>query len=232
MKLSIAATLILFSNVTSKSDEEGCDLTKCVMKCAKKNKICVVDVAAPLKKCLRKCIRKCPPSATTSAPPTTSPTALTSQFGNDSDLPPTTTGEFVHAICVKGASNPYAIGKGSDGSTQVTYQSMNYYSGIKAWSDRNYRMYNTGGSSPCDGGLYLKPSRVEAIARGTVINIQLPNLNQVATVCVFVERANGRDGGYPNSIPALGFTYVGDKVSWGTTLQRFPMQMYCIDVSP
>ena len=73
------------------------------------------------------------------------PSRQPSEFADWSfNLPRRTTAhELTHALCISGADNAYAIGKGADGSrVKVTYERVPYndQDTIQAWEDCSYLM--------------------------------------------------------------------------------------------
>ena len=99
-----------------------------------------------------------PPTAAPSFSPTRTPGDVTYEF------PPVGTSQFVHGLCVMGAS--YAEATSTDPNLTYTLVS-DFKNDVKLWDDRNYIAKGVEGASLCEGGLYLKPSRVKV---STMIN--------------------------------------------------------------
>ena len=73
------------------------------------------------------------------------------------EFPPTDTKEFIHGICVLGASSASAF---SDTEFDLEYTVVpDFKDGVKLWSDRDYVVQGIQGDEMCEGGTYLKPSR-------------------------------------------------------------------------
>ena len=117
-------------------------------------------------------------------------------------LPATITDELSHAICATGLENISAIGIGSDNSTKVTYDlDQPFASGMLAWGDRRYIVTNVEGS-PCEGGMYLRPSKGSEIPRGTEITITyVPYLTVDAKICVMFN-IDDPEGGFHGDFPS------------------------------
>ena len=91
-------------------------------------------------------------------PPTPSPSAspTRSSLGKYYDFPEVNTGQFVHGLCVMGASN--AIATSTDPNLKYTLV-PNFQNGVKMWADRSYITSQVSGDEMCQGGIYLQPSR-------------------------------------------------------------------------
>jgi len=115
-------------------------------------------------------------------------------------LPMTTTKHFVHGICFDGA-----VSASASSDNKALYYKMieNFSSGVKAWGDRPYIIDGVE-STPCAGGIFLRPSKYKSIEKGTTIKIEA-EFSDSMTLCVFVEPGH-RDGGWYNALPAIGFT--------------------------
>jgi len=74
-------------------------------------------------------------------------------------FPATSTSEFIHAICVLGASTVDATS--SDPDLQYTVMRSSFHDGIKLWDDRSYTVGDVVGEELCEGGTYLRPSTVK-----------------------------------------------------------------------
>ncbi len=123
-------------------------------------------------------------------------------------LPPTTTSQTVHGICVANASFAAATSNRSN----LSYTIIDPFSGTpNAWDDRSYIIEGQE-NTPCADGIFLKPSLHKSIGRGTSITVQA---SKGATVCVFME-GNNRNGGWPTSLVRKGFTDYGvqDDFTW------------------
>ena len=99
-------------------------------------------------------------------PPTAAPSFAPTRTAGDIayEFPPVGTSQFVHGLCVMGAS--YAQASSTDPNLSYTLVS-DFKNGVKLWDDRNYLAEGVDGASMCEGGLYLKPSRVKV---STTIN--------------------------------------------------------------
>ena len=94
-----------------------------------------------------------PPTKSPTMSPTKSPTGTA--FDISYVFPEVDTNEFVHGICVLGASDAGATSTDPD----LTYTSIpNFQDGTKVWNDRNYVTSGIQGDEMCEGGLYLQPS--------------------------------------------------------------------------
>ncbi|EJK63323.1 hypothetical protein THAOC_16025, partial [Thalassiosira oceanica] len=82
--------------------------------------------------------------------------------------------------------------------------------------------YTVGGfeHTPCNGGVFLRRSS-DMVSRGTEIEVSL----STAGVCVFVESAYWRSGGFLTSLEQLGFTpYVAAGFTWSIST---PPSLFC-----
>ena len=83
-------------------------------------------------------------------------------FANDAyeqtySFPYIDTDQFVHGICVLGASSAGAY---SDTDYDLEYTVVpDFGDGMELWGDRDYTVSGIEGPEMCEGGLYLKPSR-------------------------------------------------------------------------
>ena len=90
-------------------------------------------------------------------PPTAAPIPIAS-YEYFQDFPATSTSQFVHGICVVGASAVDVSSTDAD----LTYVEVNdFQSGEKLWSDRSYTVGDVVGEELCQGGTYLRPSTVK-----------------------------------------------------------------------
>ena len=90
-------------------------------------------------------------------PPTAAPSPAPTRSENDISFsfPPTSTNQFVHGLCVMGAS--YA--EATSTNTNLSYSTVsNFKDGVTLWNDRNYVANGVSGDEMCEGGIYLKPS--------------------------------------------------------------------------
>ena len=72
-------------------------------------------------------------------------------------FPSTDTNQFVHGICVLGASSASAV---SDTFLDLEYTLVpNFQDGVTLWSNRDYTAQGITGPEMCEGGLYLQPSK-------------------------------------------------------------------------
>ena len=85
--------------------------------------------------------------APTAAPPPTRSLSYT--------FPKVTTSQFVHGLCVLGASKAQAT---SD-DPQLTYTNIpNFGDDVKLWANRRYKALGIDNEDYCKGGTYLQPS--------------------------------------------------------------------------
>jgi len=123
-------------------------------------------------------------------------------------LPQTLSKILVHGICVKGAM--FASGK-STNKSQPTYKMVdNFKSGTNAWADRTYKIYGVE-NTPCEGGIYLEPSRHKSIGKGNIMELDFERETgnyDFMTVCIFVDER--RNSGWIKSLPESGFTDYGN----------------------
>jgi len=117
------------------------------------------------------------------------------------EFPEVMTDEFVHGLCVAGASQAAA----SSSYDELTYDAVSdFRAGVKAFGDRDYT-YGGVIDTVCADGIFLKPSRHKEIDRFTSITIGAnPSSGATVTVCAIVEgdgRGNNRrDGGWINEL--------------------------------
>ncbi len=89
------------------------------------------------------------PTATPTQAPTRAPLDVSYQF------PPVATSQFVHGLCVLGASKARAT---SD-DPQLTYTSIpNFADDVQLWTNRDYKASGIDSEDYCKGGTYLQPS--------------------------------------------------------------------------
>ena len=93
-------------------------------------------------------------------PPTAAPIPIAS-YEYSQDFPATSTIEFVHAICVLGAS---AIDVSSTDPDLSYFSIADFQDGEKLWGDRTYTVDNVVGEELCQGGTYLRPSTVKVLS--------------------------------------------------------------------
>jgi len=122
--------------------------------------------------------------------------------GNRFTFPATETTQFVHGICVTGASSAHAT---SDFEGLTYTEVRPFVDGTLAWDDRSYT--HTGIIfSPCAGGIFLRPSRHKSIDRGTVIDVTaISDGSSNTKICATIDRKTGRDGNWQNSLVKMGF---------------------------
>ena len=104
-----------------------------------------------------KTLPKSPPASAPTKTPTLSPTKVpsTGTFDLSYVFPPVATSQFVHGLCVLGASEARAI---SD-DPQLFYTSIpNFRDDVTLWSDRGYKTLGVDNEEVCEGGTYLQPS--------------------------------------------------------------------------
>ena len=97
------------------------------------------------------------PSKTFTLVPSRLPTRVpsTGTFDLSYVFPPVATSQFVHGLCVLGASEARAI---SD-DPQLFYTSIpNFRDDVTLWSDRGYKTLGVDNEEVCEGGTYLQPS--------------------------------------------------------------------------
>ncbi len=89
------------------------------------------------------------PTATPTQAPTLAPLDVSYQF------PPVATSQFVHGLCVLGASNTRVT---SD-DPRLTYTSIpNFGDDVQLWTDRDFKASGIDNEDYCKGGIYLQPS--------------------------------------------------------------------------
>lgn len=102
----------------------------------------------------------------------------------------------------------------------MTYSLVsNFKDGDRAWGDRDYVIERVG-YSPCEGELFLRPSKHKSIPQGTSIGITVYAYSSSSNVklCVFtVPDVPYRNGGWFTSL--YGFTLTDTKFfHWYTSL--------------
>ncbi len=93
----------------------------------------------------------------TSKNPTQAPTKAPSPdaFNLSYTFPKVTTSQFVHGLCVLGASEAQAT---SD-DPQLTYTNIpNFGDDVQLWANRGYKALGINNEDYCKGGTYLQPS--------------------------------------------------------------------------
>lgn len=122
--------------------------------------------------------------------------------GSRFTFPATETKEFIHALCVTGAISAHAT---SD-FPGLTYTEVKpFKDGALAWDDREYT-YMGIIFSPCAGGIYLRPSLVNEIDEGTVIDVTaISDGSRNTKVCAMIGSTDPRDGNWPSSLVEMGF---------------------------
>lgn len=114
--------------------------------------------------------------------------------------------DFLHALCVAGASSAYA----SSDNPSLTYTSVPAFSsGEDAWDDRTYTFQNVE-NSVCSSGIYLRPSSVfPSSSIGTKITVTAtPENGDEFLLCAILKAADGVtfwDGNWDVQLSALGF---------------------------
>jgi len=112
------------------------------------------------------------------------------------------TGGFVHGLCVIGASSAQA----NSNVLGLTYTKVTpFVDDTQGWGDRTY-VYTGTTFSPCFEGIFLRPSKIEGYDQGTVIDITVVSEGSSDTqICAILEKNYTRNGGWPTSLPPLGF---------------------------
>jgi len=145
-------------------------------------------------------------------------------------FPSTQTSEFVHGLCVMGATNLEATSSFSN----LEYTAVqDFGQGTRLWGDRNFVVSsNIQGSYMCEGGTYLRPNKHKDIPFGTEISVNATSSAEFAEValCAFVTSrvGDGRTGEWDTMLPSLGFTSHPSQSEfiWGDTgIGR--MRVYC-----
>mmetsp|Transcript_6813 Transcript_6813/g.7842 ORF Transcript_6813/g.7842 Transcript_6813/m.7842 type:complete len:171 (-) Transcript_6813:175-687(-) len=137
-------------------------------------------------------------------------------------FPKVTTSQFVHGLCVLGASEAQAT---SD-DPQLTYTNIpNFGDDVQLWANRGYKALGINNEDYCKGGTYLQPSLHKSVDVNTEIVFEAkPSNGQSVTLCAFVV-TDWRDGQWDVELPADGFT-----LATGMTWYPAPlgaMRSYC-----
>lgn len=157
-------------------------------------------------RCFRQCVifpSNMPSDMPSSQPSITAPNELQFDFPQVAD---TGTTDFLHALCVSGASSAYA----SSDNPNLTYTSVpNFASSQLGWNDRGYTFLNVE-NTICNSGIYLKPSSVfPPSAIGTQISVTAtPENGNDFTLCAMHKVDQGItswDGDWDVKLPDLGF---------------------------
>merc|ERR1712232_1127707 len=86
-----------------------------------------------------------------------------------------------------------------------------FKNGAKLWDDRSYVAKHVEGASMCEGGLYLRPSRVKTIAQNTETSLDALSIDGGdVLVCAFVI-ADSRDGKWDEKLLSDGFAVSDNK---------------------
>ena len=72
-------------------------------------------------------------------------------------FPTTRTNQFVHGLCVMGAT--FAEATSTNAGLKYTMVSERFDNGVRLWDDRNYVADGVSGIEMCQGGIYLKPNK-------------------------------------------------------------------------
>ncbi len=133
-------------------------------------------------------------------------------------LPPTTTEETIHGICVINAAFATATSTQDD----LFYTNVEpFVDGTKAWGNRDYVLEGVE-NSPCQNGIYLRPSLHRYVDQGTSITVTAPI---ISTICVFVDSYGhdygDKDGGWPESLLLNGFTSYGEPDGFTRSVPAF-----------
>lgn len=123
-------------------------------------------------------------------------------FPFTNEFPETETEQFVHGICVTGASNAIAF---SSNNHVLEYESVDFVEGVKAWGDRSY-VYSGVEGSVCEGGVLLRPSHHKTIAPYTDIAVGMDPIDDSAKMCVLLFSGDVRHGRWPEKLFYQGFT--------------------------
>jgi hypothetical protein len=149
------------------------------------------------------------------------------------EFPEVMTEEFVHGLCVAGASQAAA----SSSYDELTYDAVSgFEAGQRAWGDRDYT-YRGVKDTVCADGIFLKPSKHKEIDRFTSITIgATPSSGASVTICAIVEDdgrgGNPRDGGWLDEL-AEGYRFSilsGEEsgLSWRLSSRKnVPMALLC-----
>jgi len=143
------------------------------------------------------------------------------------------THEFVHGLCVTGASSVAVYS--SDPNLYYT-QYENFASQQKAWGDRDYVLEGVE-NTVCAGGIYLQPNRHKSILRYTDIVVGATPIDDSLTICGFSEEIkNSRRGGkwHLNLTPDKGFHQrlgADSGLQWvANENSKVNMSMFCRDL--
>lgn len=144
------------------------------------------------------------------------------------EFPETDTNQFVHGLCVQGASSVAAYAT----DTNVRYtQYQNFTSGMQAWGDRDYTLEGVE-NTVCAGGIFLQPNRHKDINRFTDIVVGAIPIDEHVTICGFVEYNRKRDGLWANQAEGTGYNIkvgLSSGLSWASKKSNanLPMTMLC-----
>ena len=95
-------------------------------------------------------------------PPSSSGTTMTYTF------PKTETPQFIHGLCLKGAS----VARGFSSDSALTYTPVeNFRTGMQMWGDRGYKSSDIKGEEMCEGGLYLRPSLIKVRVNDIIMRV-------------------------------------------------------------
>jgi len=110
-------------------------------------------------------------------------------------FPEVDTSQFVHGICVVGASSATAISTDTD----LVYKEVpNFQTGQTAWGNRDYLIEGVE-KTICKGGIFLQPNRHKKINQYSEITVGANAIDESVKICAFVE-AKKRDGNWPETI--------------------------------
>merc|ERR1719242_3026466 len=162
-----------------------------------------------------------PSSVPTSAPSQTLPPTDSVSF----TFPPTTTSQFVHGLCVMGAS--FAEATSTNAGLSYTTVSEQFDNGVTLWNDRNYVADGVSGSEMCQGGIYLKPNKHKAISSGTEISMEaLSDAEGTVTLCAFIV-TDSRDGQWDQELPGDRFAVSSSTFKFTDGRITGTMRSYC-----
>jgi len=160
------------------------------------------------------------PTMTPTKAPTKAPSPTTHSLSYA--FPPVTTSQFVHGLCVLGASQARA----TSNDPQLTYTEIpNFADDVELWGNRGYKALGVDNDGDCVGGTYLQPSLHKSVDLNTEIALEAtPTNGESVTVCAFVV-TDWRTGQWDVTLPAEGFTM-------STGIQWYPeptgaMRSYC-----
>jgi len=162
-------------------------------------------------------------------PPTPAPSP-----GPEGDIyytfPPTKTSQFVHGLCVMGASFARATSTNNAGLT-YTMLSEPFDDGVKLWDDRDYVADEVSGSEMCEGGIYLRPNMVKTIASGTEISMEaLSDTGGTVTLCAFIISGDWKDGQWDVELQGERFVESSTTFRFTGSMGSGNMRSYCKEI--